>query len=38
MHAAARQIGAAGTPEQIEQAIAILADARKGLYRLLAED
>jgi DNA-binding PadR family transcriptional regulator len=38
IHAAARQIGAAGTPEQIEQAIAILADARKGLYRLLAED
>ena len=38
MHAAARQIGAAGTPEQIEQAIAILGDARKRLYRLLAED
>ena len=28
----------AGTPAQQEQAVTILADARKQLYRLLADD
>jgi DNA-binding PadR family transcriptional regulator len=35
---AARQVSGAGTPEQIEQATKIVTDARKQLYRLLAED
>ena len=35
---AAQQVSQAGTPEQIEQAKTILADARKALYRLLADD
>ena len=35
---AARQVGAAGSAEQVERAIAIVTDARKQLYRLLAED
>src|SRR4051812_7960545 len=34
---AAQQVAQAGSPEQIEQAKAILADARKALYRLLAD-
>lgn len=34
---AARQVGMGGTPEQVEQALAILAEARKRLYQLLAE-
>ncbi len=38
LHAAARQVGGAGTQEQVERATAIVNDARKGLYRLLAED
>lgn len=33
---ALHQVGQAGTPEQIEQAKAILAQARKDLYRILA--
>jgi len=36
--AAARQGGAAGSPTQVERAVAIITDARKQLYRLLAED
>lgn len=36
--AAARQVGAAGSPTQVERAVAIITDARKQLYRLLAED
>ena len=35
--AAAWQVGAAGTPAQVEQATALLVDARKRLYGLLAE-
>jgi DNA-binding PadR family transcriptional regulator len=35
--AAARQVGTAGTEAQRKQAEAVLADARKALYRLLAE-
>jgi DNA-binding PadR family transcriptional regulator len=35
---AAQQVAQAGTAEQIEQAKQILGDARKALYRLLAED
>ena len=35
---AARQVGGAGTPAQVERAVAIVTDARKQLYRLLAED
>ena len=38
LHAAARQVGGAGSPEQVERAVAIVTDARKQLYRLLAED
>ena len=33
-----RQVVAAGTAEQVDQANQILVDARKQLYRLLAED
>lgn len=35
---ATRQVAATGTKEQLESAQAILRDARKQLYRLLAED
>jgi DNA-binding PadR family transcriptional regulator len=35
---AARQVGGAGSPEQVEQAVKIVTDARKQLYRLLADD
>jgi DNA-binding PadR family transcriptional regulator len=35
---AARQVGSAGSPEQVEQAVQIVTDARKRLYRLLADD
>jgi DNA-binding PadR family transcriptional regulator len=35
--AAARQVGVAGNPQQVEQAVAIVTDARKQLYRLLAD-
>lgn len=37
LHAAVRQVGAAGTPEQIERAIAIVDAARRDLYTILAE-
>ena len=36
--AAARQVAVAGTESQIEQATAVLADARKRLYQILATD
>lgn len=36
--AAARQVASAGTPSQVEAANKILTDARKSMYRLLAED
>jgi DNA-binding PadR family transcriptional regulator len=36
--AAALQVGAAGSDEQVQRARAILIDARKALYRLLADD
>lgn len=35
---AAKQLAMTGRPEQVERATAILDDARKQLYRLLAED
>lgn len=37
VHGAARQVGAAGSAPQVDAAIAILTQARKDLYRLLAE-
>ena len=37
LHAATRQVMAAGTPEQIATATTALAEARKTIYRLLAE-
>jgi DNA-binding PadR family transcriptional regulator len=37
LHAAAQQVIGAGTPEQITAASAALAEARKTIYRLLAE-
>ncbi|GAA1400840.1 hypothetical protein GCM10009613_58290 [Pseudonocardia kongjuensis] len=37
LHAAARQVAAAGTPEQVTAATEALTAARKALYRLLAE-
>jgi DNA-binding PadR family transcriptional regulator len=36
--AAARQVGVAGNEQQVGQAVAIVTDARKQLYRLLADD
>ena len=36
--AATRQVAHAGTAAQIEAAQVVLRDARKALYRLLAED
>jgi Fe2+ or Zn2+ uptake regulation protein len=36
--AAAKQVVETGTPTQLEQARLILTDARKALYRILAED
>jgi DNA-binding PadR family transcriptional regulator len=37
LHAAARQVGAAGNKEQVERAVQIVTEARKQLYRLLAD-
>jgi DNA-binding PadR family transcriptional regulator len=37
LHVAARQVGAAGTDAQVAQAVQIVTDARKQLYRLLAD-
>ncbi len=37
LHAATQQVMSAGTPEQITAATAALAEARKTIYRLLAE-
>lgn len=37
LHLAARQINAEGDPEHVEAAIAVVNDARKQLYRLLAD-
>src|SRR5256885_5447110 len=36
--AAVMQVARAGSPAQAQQALTVLADARKALYRLLAED
>ena len=38
LHGAARQVGTAGTPAQVEQAVGIVRAARQALYRLLAEE
>jgi DNA-binding PadR family transcriptional regulator len=38
LHAAARQVGAAGDQAQVDRALQIITEARKQLYRLLAED
>ena len=37
LHLAARQVGITGSPEAVIQATAIITEARKALYRLLAE-
>jgi DNA-binding PadR family transcriptional regulator len=37
LHSAARQVGMAGSPDQVQQAVTIVSDARRSLYRLLAE-
>jgi DNA-binding PadR family transcriptional regulator len=37
LHSAARQVGTAGDAAQIEQAVAIVRNARQALYRLLAD-
>jgi len=36
LHVASRQIAVAATPQQVEEAIAVLRTARRSLYRLLA--
>lgn len=38
LHAAARQVGSAGSEDQVERAVQIVTTARKELYRILAED
>ena len=38
LHAAARQVGTAGDTAQVEQAVAIVKNARQALYRLLADE
>jgi DNA-binding PadR family transcriptional regulator len=35
---AAAQVGRSGTPDQIKQAVAVLEDARRKLYSILAQD
>jgi DNA-binding PadR family transcriptional regulator len=37
LHGAARQVGSAGSPEQVERATAALRQARQTLYSILAE-
>lgn len=37
VHAAARQVVAVGTPDQVERALGVLTEARQKLYQLLAE-
>ena len=37
LHDAARQVGTAGDPAQVQQAVQIVRDARQALYRLLAQ-
>jgi DNA-binding PadR family transcriptional regulator len=37
LHSAARQVGTAGDAAQVEQAVAIVKNARQALYRLLAD-
>ncbi|GLU45945.1 hypothetical protein Nans01_02960 [Nocardiopsis ansamitocini] len=38
LSAAAAQVAQAGTPEQLERAKRLLAETRRGLYRILAEE
>lgn len=38
LHSAARQVGTAGDAAQVEQAVAIVRNARQALYRLLADE
>lgn len=38
LHLAARQVASAGQEEQVERTVAIITDARKKLYQILAED
>lgn len=38
LHQAVRQVGVTGTPETVARATEIVTQARKDLYRLLAED
>jgi DNA-binding PadR family transcriptional regulator len=37
LHLAARQVGMAGHPTQVEQAVGVVRSARQALYRLLAD-
>lgn len=37
LHSAARQVGIAGSPALVEQAVGVVRGARQSLYRLLAE-
>jgi DNA-binding PadR family transcriptional regulator len=37
LHLAARQVAAAGGPAQVEQAVAVVREARQALYRVLAQ-
>ena len=37
LHAAARQVGTAGDPAQVQQAVEIIRGARQALYELLAQ-
>jgi len=37
LHLAAKQVGITGSPEAVTQAVAIVTEERKALYRLLAE-
>jgi DNA-binding PadR family transcriptional regulator len=38
LNEAARQVGGAGSAEQVERAVQIVTDARKQLYRILSDD
>jgi hypothetical protein len=35
---AASQVGRTGTPEQVQEAVAVLEEARRRLYSILAQD
>jgi hypothetical protein len=37
LHVAARQVGTAGDPAQVQEAVEIIRSARQALYQLLAQ-